>query len=52
MVFVLSKTNKKLMPTSEYKARKLLKCGKAIIYKYRPFTIKLTERGGWIYSVC
>ena len=52
MVFVLSKTNKKLMPTSEYKARKLLKCGKAIIYKYRPFTIKLTERvDGYIQSV-
>lgn len=52
MVFVLSKTNKKLMPTSEYKARKLLKCGKAIIYKYRPFTIKLTEReDGYIQPV-
>ena len=52
MVFVLSKTNKKLMPTSEYKARKLLKSGKAIIYKYRPFTIKLTEReDGYIQSV-
>ena len=44
MVFVLSNTNKKLMPTNEYRARKLLKSGKAIIYKYRPFTIKLTVR--------
>ena len=44
MVFVLSNTNKKLMPTNEYRARKLLKSGKATIYKYRPFTIKLTER--------
>lgn len=44
MVFVLSNTNKKLMPTNEYRARKLLKSGKATIYKYRPFTIKLTTR--------
>lgn len=44
MVFVLSSANKKLMPTNEYRARKLLKSGKAIIYKYRPFTIKLTVR--------
>ena len=32
------------MPTTEYRARKLLKSGKAIIYKYRPFTIMLTKR--------
>lgn len=44
MVFVLSDTSKKLMPTSSYRARKLLKAGKATIYKYRPFTIKLTQR--------
>lgn len=44
MVFVLSSTNKKLMPTNEYRARKLLKSGKAIIYKHHPFTIKLTVR--------
>lgn len=44
MVFVLSNSYKKLMPTSEYRARRLIKKGKAVIYKYRPFTIKLTER--------
>ena len=44
MVFVLSSTNKKLMPTTEYKARKLLKNGKAVIFKYKPFTIQLTRR--------
>ena len=44
MVFVLSSTNKKLMPTTEYKARKLLKNGKAVIFKYKPFTIQLTQR--------
>lgn len=44
MVFVLSSTNKKLMPTTEYRARKLLKSGKAVIHQYRPFTIQLTQR--------
>lgn len=44
MVFVLSSTGKKLMPTSSYRARKLLKADKAVIFKYRPFTIKLTKR--------
>ena len=44
MVFVLSSTKKKLMPTNEYRARKLLKSGKAIVYKHRPFTIILTGR--------
>lgn len=44
MVFVVSSTKQKLMPTNEYKARKLLKNGKATIYKYSPFTIKLTQR--------
>ena len=44
MVFVVSNIKQKLMPTTEYRARKLLKSGKAIIYKYRPFTIMLTKR--------
>ena len=44
-VAVLSATGKKLQPTSAYKARKLLKNGRAIIHKYRPmFTIKLVDR--------
>ena len=43
-VAVISKTGIVLMPTSEYRARKLLDSGKAIIYGYRPFTIQLTER--------
>lgn len=42
MVFVLSASNKKLMPTTEYRVRRLIKSGKATIYKHRPFTIKLT----------
>lgn len=44
MVFVVSKTGIRLMPTTEYKARKLLKKGRAAIFKHHPFTIRLTER--------
>lgn len=42
-VCVVTSDQKPLMPTSEYRARKLLKRGKAVIYKYHPFTIKLTR---------
>ena len=53
MVAVISVSGKKLMPTNPYKARKLLKSGKAIIYKYRPiFTIKLVNRkDGYTQSI-
>ena len=44
MVAVLSSTGKKLMPTTCYRARKLLKKGKAVIERYEPFTIQLTQR--------
>ena len=43
-VAVINKTGEKLMPTSEYRARKLLKSGKAIKYSYHPFTVQLTKR--------
>ena len=44
-VAVISKTGIRLMPTNEYRARHLLKSGKAVIEQYRPiFTIRLTER--------
>lgn len=44
-VAVLSSTDKKLMPTNAYKARKLLKSGCAVIAYYQPmFTIRLTDR--------
>mgnify|MGYP004567420811 len=43
-VAVMSKTGMRLMPTSEYRARKLLKSKKATVYGYHPFTIQLTER--------
>ena len=41
LVYVLNKNGKPLMPCKPQKARKLLKSGKADIYKYTPFTIKL-----------
>ena len=45
MVAVVGNTGKPMMPTSEYRARKLLKKGRAIIYRYRPyFTIQLLDR--------
>ena len=43
-VAVISRTGKKLMPTSEYRARRLLKSGKAVKHSFDPFTIRLTER--------
>ena len=43
-VAVMSKTGIRLMPTSEYRARKLLRSKKATIYRHDPFTIRLTER--------
>ena len=42
-VCVVAPDKKPLMPTSEYRARKLLKNGKAVIFKHKPFTIMLTR---------
>ena len=44
MVAVVSSTGVKLMPTTNYKARKMLNSGKATIHSYNPFCIQLTER--------
>ena len=44
MTAVISKTGMYLMPTNSYRARKLLKSGRAKIFKYEPFTIQLTDR--------
>lgn len=44
MVYVVTNTGKPLMPTTEYRARKLFKKGRAKIYKYRPFTIMIIDR--------
>lgn len=44
-VAVISASGRKLMPTNSYRARRLLKSKRAVIYKYRPvFTIKLVDR--------
>ena len=44
MVCVVSNTGKRLMPTTEYKARKLMEKGRAEIYQYDPFTIMILDR--------
>ena len=44
MVFVLDKSKKSLAPTTEAKARILLKKGKAVVHKIFPFTIRLKEK--------
>lgn len=49
-VAVISKTGERLMPTSEYRARKLLKSGKAIKYSYHPFTIQPLKEKLEIFS--
>ena len=41
MVFVLDKRKKPLRPTTNKRARKLLRARKAVIHKYEPFTIRL-----------
>lgn len=46
-VAVLASCGIPLMPTSSYRARKLLKSGRAVIHSYRPvFTIRLLNREG------
>ena len=43
-VFVLSRTQKPLMPTRPARARRLLRDGKAAVYRLQPFTIILKHR--------
>ena len=43
-VFVLSNTRKPLMPTRPARANRLLKAGKALVYRLQPFTIILKHR--------
>ena len=44
-VAVISASGKKLMLTNSYRARKLLKAKRAVIYQYRPvFTIQMVDR--------
>ena len=51
-VFVLNMRGEPLMPCTQRKARILLKEKKAIIYKYQPFTIKLTYATGETADAC
>ena len=44
--FVIAKDGSRLMPTNIRKARRLIKKGKAVICKHRPFTIQLTGESG------
>ena len=44
MVAVVSNKGIPLMPTSEYRVRRLLKKGRAVIFQYRPFTIQIVDR--------
>ena len=45
-VFVLDKHQQPLMPASEKRARLLLSCGRAVVVKRYPFTIRLKDRVG------
>ena len=44
MVAVISSDGIRLMPTSNYRARKLLAKGKAVVQGFNPFTVRLTDR--------
>lgn len=51
-VFVFNMRGEPLMPCTQRKARLLLKEGKAVIYKYNPFTIQLTCATGETKQDC
>lgn len=44
MVFVLDKKKRPLMPCTEKRARLLLRCGRAVVHRLHPFTIRLKDR--------
>ena len=44
MVAVVGNSGIRLMPTTEVRARKLLKSGRAVIYRHQPFTIRMLDR--------
>lgn len=51
-IFVMNMRGDPLMPCTQKKARILLKEGKAVIYKYDPFTIQLTYATGETKQDC
>jgi len=44
MVFVLSSDEQPLDPCHEARARKLLKAGRAVVWRTYPFTLRLKDR--------
>lgn len=51
-VFVVNMRGEPLMPCNNQKARKLLKLGKAKIFRYNPFTIQLLYATGEVVQEC
>ena len=45
-VFVLDKHKKPLMPCTPKRAWQMLECGRAVVHKSYPFTIRLKDRVG------
>jgi 5-methylcytosine-specific restriction endonuclease McrA len=43
-VFVLDKHGTPLQPTTPARARRLLKCGRAVVHRHTPFVIRLIDR--------
>lgn len=52
MVFVIAQNGVRLMPTTERKARLLLKTGRAEIFRRMPFTIRLLYQSGTATQKC
>lgn len=46
LVFVLDRKKQPLMPCHPARARQLLRAGRAVVHRLRPFTIRLKERVG------
>jgi len=44
MIFVVDRNKRPLMPCSEKRARLLLQCGRAVVHRPQPFTIRLKDR--------
>ena len=44
VVFVLDRHKRPLMPCTEKRARLLLECGRAVVHRVSPFTIRLKDR--------
>lgn len=47
-VFVVDQKVKPLMPCHPARARRLLREKRAVVHRYRPFTIRLLDQTGWV----